>query len=51
MNALSPEQVWVLEKGDDGFSSAKRASEYSFVKDLVAEGAFIGDPWNSRFFG
>ena len=51
VNALSPEQVWVLEKGDDGFSSAKRASEYSFVKDLVAEGAFIGDLWNSRFFG
>ena len=51
VNALSPEQVWVLEKGEDGFSTAQRASEYRFVKDLVTEGAAIGDLWNSRFFG
>lgn len=51
VNALSPEQVWVLDKGPDGFSTAKRASEYSFVKDLVEEGANIGDLWNSKFFG
>lgn len=51
VNALPPEQVWVLEKGDDGFSSAKRASDYQFVSDLVSEGAAIGDLWNSKFFG
>ena len=27
INALSPEDVWVLEKGNDGFSKVKRASE------------------------
>ena len=51
VNALPPEQVWVLEKGVDGFSTAKRASEYQFVSDLVSEGADIGDLWNSKFFG
>lgn len=51
VNALSPEQVWVLDKGEDGFSTAKRVSEYSFVKELVEEGAYIGDLWNSKFFG
>lgn len=51
VNALPPEDVWVLEKDKDGFSTAKRASEYDFVKDLVDEGATIGDLWNSRFFG
>ena len=51
VNALSPEQVWVLDKGPDSFSTAKRASEYSFVKDLVEEGANIGDLRNSKFFG
>ena len=51
VNALPPEQVWVLEKGTDGFSTAKRTSEYDYVSDLVCEGAEIGDLWNSKYFG
>lgn len=51
VNALSPEQVWVLEKGEDGFSEAKRASEYYMVPELVEEGVAIGNLWNNRFFG
>jgi predicted ATPase len=51
VNALSPEQVWVLEKSEDGFSTAKQASEYVFVKDLVEEGASMGDLWYSQYFG
>ncbi len=51
VNALQPEQVWVLEKDDNGFASAKRASEYEFVSDLVSEGATIGDLWYSKYFG
>lgn len=51
VNALLPEQVWVLAKEKEGFSSIKRASDYDFVSDLVNEGAYIGDLWNSRYFG
>lgn len=51
VNALLPEQVWVLAKEREGFSSIKRASDYDFVSDLVDEGAYIGDLWNSRYFG
>lgn len=51
VNALSPEQVWVLDKGEDGFSTIKRASDFDFVNDLVQEGAYIGDLWNSKYFG
>lgn len=51
VNALRPEQVWVLDKGEDGFASATRASEYEFVKELVSEGATIGDLWYSKYFG
>lgn len=51
VNALSPEQVWVLEKDKDGFSTAKQASSYQFVKDLVEEGATMGDLWYSQYFG
>ena len=51
VNALSPEQVWVLEKGADGFTTAKRASEYPFVKDMAEEGVSMGDLWYSKYFG
>lgn len=51
VNALSPEQVWVLEKGIDGFSTANQASAYEFVNSLVEEGATIGDLWYSQYFG
>ncbi len=51
VNALSPDQVWVLEKDADGYSIIKRASDYQFVADLVAEGAPMGDLWYSRYFG
>jgi predicted ATPase len=51
VNALKPEDVWVLEKGDDGFSKVKRASEYEFVKEMIAEEIPLGDLWYSRYFG
>lgn len=51
VNALLPEQVWVLEKDANGFSTSKRASDYQFVSDLVEEGAFMGDLWYSKYFG
>ncbi len=50
VNALRPEQVWVLEKGEDGFSVIKRASDYAFVSDLVSEGVLLGDLWYSKYF-
>lgn len=51
VNALSPEQVWVLEKQADGFSTAKQASTYHLVQDMVDEGAMVGDLWYSEYFG
>lgn len=49
VNALAPEQVWVLSKGEDGFSTIKQASTFQFVKDLVEEGATMGDLWYSQY--
>ena len=51
VNALSPEQVWVLEKDDQGFSVLKQATDYEFVKDLSDEGVSMGDLWYSKYFG
>lgn len=50
VNALRPEQVWVLEKDESGYSTIKRASEYKFVEELVEEGAPMGDLWYSNYF-
>lgn len=51
VNALQPEDVWVLKKEDDGFSHAMRASEYKFVKELTEEGVNVGDLWYDKYFG
>lgn len=51
VNALSPDHVWVLTKGEDGYSTIKRASEYQFVEELSREGVLLGDMWYSKYFG
>lgn len=49
VDALLPEEVWVLEKGDDGFSKIRRASEDDIVKNMVAEGLPLGGLWYSDY--
>lgn len=49
VDALSPQEVWILEKSKDGFSSIRRASELAVVKNLVAEGLLLGGLWYSDY--
>jgi len=49
VDALSPEEVWILDKGTDGFSTAKRASDDPVVQNLVAEGLPLGGLWYSDY--
>lgn len=49
VDALSPEEVWVLEKGDDGFSFIRRASDDGIVVNLVGEGLPLGSLWYSDY--
>ncbi|MDU9050042.1 MAG: AAA family ATPase [Candidatus Electrothrix sp. Rat3] len=49
VDALEPSEVWILEKGPDGFSSIRRASEDETVKNLVAEGLPLGGLWYSDY--
>ena len=51
VNALSPDEVWVLEKQEDGFSTITRASEYEHVKQLCDSDIELGDLWYSDYFG
>ena len=47
VDALSPEEVWILEKGRDGYSMIRRVSELEVVRNLVAEGLPLGGLWYS----
>lgn len=49
VDALSPEEVWILEKGTDGYSAIRRASELEVVRNLVAEGLPLGGLWYSDY--
>ncbi|MFZ4800874.1 MAG: AAA family ATPase [Chlorobium sp.] len=50
VDALAPEEVWLLEKGADGYSVIRRVSELEVVKNLVDEGLPLGGLWYSDYF-
>lgn len=49
VDALTPEEVWILEKGTDGFSTVRRVSDLDIVKNMVAEGLPLGSLWYSDY--
>jgi len=49
IDALDPEEVWVLEKGADGFATIRRASDDPIVNAMVAEGLPLGGLWYSDY--
>ncbi len=49
VNALSPEEVWILEKNADGFATIRRASDDPIVQGLVEEGLPLGGLWYSDY--
>lgn len=49
VDALAPEEVWILEKGQDGYSSVTRVSSLEIVKNLVAQGLPLGGLWYSDY--
>ena len=49
VDALEPDEVWILEKGSDGFSTIRRASDDALVKNMVAEGLPLGGLWYSDY--
>jgi predicted ATPase len=51
VDALTPEEVWVLQKNEKGFSTASRAADEVVVKSMYAEGIPLGNLWYSDHFG
>lgn len=49
VNALTPDEVWILERGSDGFASIRRASDDATVRELVREGLPLGGLWYSDY--
>ncbi len=49
VDALDPEEVWVVEKGSDGYSRVKRASDDPIVTGMVKEGLPLGGLWYSDY--
>jgi len=49
VDALEPNEVWILEKADDGFTKIHRASENHVIQGLVSEGLPLGGLWYSDY--
>lgn len=48
VDALSPEQVWLMEKDENGFTRAKRTADMEMIKELDEEGLPLGSLWYSH---
>ncbi len=49
VDALEPGEVWILEKGEEGFSTIRRASDDPMVNNMVAEELPLGGLWYSDY--
>ncbi|MCF7941489.1 MAG: AAA family ATPase [Spirochaetia bacterium] len=49
VDALEPEEVWILEKAQEGFSTIRRASDYAIIRNMVEEGLPLGGLWYSDY--
>ena len=49
LDGLLPEEIWVLDKGKDGYSTIRRASDDPLVRNLAKEELPLGDLWRSGY--
>lgn len=49
LDGLQPEEIWVLDKGKDGYSTIRRGSDNPLVRNLVKEELPLGDLWRSGY--
>jgi predicted ATPase len=51
INALRPEELWILERVDGGYARINRADTVEGVPQFLAQGAVLGDLWYEDYFG
>ena len=49
LDGLQPKEIWVLDKGKDGCSTIRRASDDPLVRNMVEEELPLGDLWRSGY--
>lgn len=49
LDGLQPEEIWVLDKGEDGCSTIRRASDDPLVRNMVEEELPLGNLWRSGY--
>lgn len=49
VDALEPEETWIMEKQEDGFATIVRASDDETVVALAAEGLPLGGLWHGDY--
>ncbi|HMY17066.1 MAG TPA: AAA family ATPase [Polyangium sp.] len=50
VDALSPEQVWLIQRNEKGRAELQRAADMPAIKELVAQGIPLGSLWYSNHF-
>lgn len=50
LNAVRPDEAWVLFRTVEGFTEARRVSEMRGIKEFMAEGALLGNLWMEGHF-
>ncbi|PSF31076.1 ATPase [Aphanothece hegewaldii CCALA 016] len=50
VDALKPEQVWVLYRDENGFTQARKTSEMRGIQDFINQGALLGQLWMEDYF-
>jgi len=50
VNALRPDEAWVLYRTEEGYTRVRRASEMRGVKEFMTEGALLGQLWMEGLF-
>jgi predicted ATPase len=51
VDALTPQEVWVIEKNNEGFSTVECSADLPTIKELFNEGIPLGSLWYSNHFG
>ncbi len=50
VSALRGSELWVLYRGDDGFTKARRAMDMRGIQGHLGAGALLGDLWMEGYF-
>jgi predicted ATPase len=50
MDAVRPEELWVLYRGDDGYAQVSRAADIPRLVSQVDAGGSLGDLWMEGYF-